>query len=80
MSDIFFNRKHKSLAFRNSASQLKSKYKKSERELLKTARSGDEKALAEVMKKHGEYEYAMLFQKTPEFKERKKGIWAKKQW
>lgn len=74
MNEIFFNRKHKSLAFSYSAGQLKSKYKKSERELLKTAKSGDEKSLAEVMKKHGEYEYAMLFQKTPEFKERKKGI------
>lgn len=69
---MFFENKHKSLALRMSKGQLKKEYKKSEQELLETAKSGDEKALAEVMKKHGDYEYAMLFQKTPEFKERKR--------
>ncbi len=72
MNSIFFNPRHKSLAFRMSKSQLKQEYKKSERELLETAKCGDELALARVMRKHGDFEYAMLFQKTPEFKERKK--------
>lgn len=71
-STQFFSDSQKVLACAESRRELRKKYKKSERELLETAKTGDENALARVMRKHGAYEYALLFQKTPEFKRRSK--------
>lgn len=64
----FFTDYQKDLAHCNSAKCLRKAYKKSERDLKKVARCGDEQNLVKVMKQHGDIEYAMLFQKTPEFK------------
>lgn len=69
---MFFTNKQKSLAFNLKKGELKKRYKKSERDLKITAKSGNEEELAKVMKRHGNYEYAMLFQNTPEFKKRRK--------
>ena len=63
----FFTDLHKKLAYDNSPLSLMRKYKKSERVLKSVAKSGNEFELSRVMKLHGYYEYALLFQKTPEF-------------
>lgn len=64
----FFTSKHVSLASTKSRSELKREYKKSEKELKQVAKTGNEIALSRVMKRHGVIEYAMLYQKTPNFK------------
>lgn len=69
---MFFTEEQKSLALSMKKGELKKRYKKSERDLKETAKTGNKRNLARVMKRHGNYEYAMLFQKTPEFKERRK--------
>lgn len=65
---MFFSDYQKYLALETKKSELKKLYKKSERDLKEVAKSGNEVNLAKVMKKHGNIEYAMLYQKTPEFK------------
>ena len=67
---MFFELKHKHLAFSKTAHQLNQAYKKSERALKKSACGGDERELSNVMKQHHDIEYALLFQKTPEFKQK----------
>ncbi len=69
---MFFEPKHKRLALSSSPGQLNKAYKKSERVLKKVARCGDEQELAAVMERHRDIEYALLFQKTPNFNKRKK--------
>lgn len=69
---MFFTEEQKSLAFTMGKGELKKRYKKSEQELKEVAKTGNERNLARVMRKHGKYEYAMLFQKTPEFKQGRK--------
>ncbi len=65
---MFFTDYQKSLANKLSKSELRKRYKQSEKELKQVAKTGNEIDLAKVMKKHGNFEYAMLYQKTPEFK------------
>lgn len=65
---MFFTDYQKSLACKLSKGELRKKYKDSEKELKQVAKTGNEIDLAKVMKKHGIYEYAMLYQKTPEFR------------
>lgn len=65
---MFFSDHQINLACSLKKSELRKKYKKSERELKKVARTGNDIALAAVMKRHGNYEYAMLYQQTPEFR------------
>lgn len=67
----FFTEDQKMLAYGMSARYLHKNYKKSERDLKTAARSGNEFELAKVMKRHGDFEYAMLFRETPEFKNRR---------
>ncbi len=38
--------------------------------LKKASLTGDEKWLKKAMKQHGDFEYAMLYQNTPEFKKK----------
>ena len=69
---IFFDEYEKIVAVRNSTCTLRKKYKESEKQLLKASRSGDDKLLLNAMDSHHLYEYALLYQKTPEYKQRKK--------
>ena len=64
----YFTLRHKSLAYSMSPTELKRAYKKSERELVLMAKQGNEAKFKSAMVSHSNYEYAMLFQLTPEFK------------
>ena len=64
----FFKNKEKKLAFDNSYSDLKQGYERTEKQLLQVAKTGNDKALKKAMSEHHNYEYAMLFRNTPEFK------------
>ena len=68
----FFTARHKRLARKYTASELKDGYRYSESELREAAESGDVKALKRAMKVHGNFEYAMLYKNTPEYKKRRK--------
>lgn len=67
----FFNKKQKQLALNCSRDRLEKAYHISEQNLHKASLSGDEKWLKKAMKQHGNFEYAMLYQNTPEFKKKK---------
>ena len=64
----FFTARHKRLARKYTASELKDGYRYSESELREAAESGDVKALKRAMKVHGNFEYAMLYKNTPDKK------------
>ena len=66
----FFTARHKRLALKYTASELKDGYRYSESELREAAESGDVKALKRAMKVHGNFEYAMLYKNTPDYKKR----------
>ena len=66
----FFSRRQKRLARKYTASELKSGYHYSENELKEAAENGDKKALKRAMKVHDNFEYAMLYKNTPEYKKR----------
>lgn len=67
----FFNDEHKQLS-KLPRDVLERQYSKTESRLKAVARTGNEKALKQAMKEHGKVEYALLFQSTPEFQEKKK--------
>lgn len=69
----FFNNEHKKLS-NLPTDVLKQKYVETELKLQTIAKTGNEKALKEAMKEHGNVEYALLYQKTPEFKEKYKPV------
>lgn len=64
----FFSRKQKKLALTNSRENLERAYHISEQNLKDASRSGNEKWLKTAMKQHGNFEYAMLFKNTPEYR------------
>ena len=64
----FFTWHQKKLAKNYSKEALEYGYHKSEDNLRKAALSGDTKLLKEEMRKHGNYEYALLYRNTPEYK------------
>ena len=64
----FFTREHKKLALSTDAGSLMEGYRLSERRLECAAAHGDKRELKKAMAEHGKYEYAQLFQQTPEFK------------
>lgn len=68
----FFNQKQKKLALTNSRENLEKAYHISEQNLKNASKSGNEKWLKTAMKQHGNFEYAMLYQNTPEYKAKKK--------
>ena len=68
----FFTARHKRLARKYTASELKDGYRYSESELKEAAESGDVKALKRAMKVHGNFVYALLYNNTPVYKKRKK--------
>lgn len=63
----FFKGKHKKLALNNTKESLEQAYVKSERNLVRATRTGDEKEIRKAMKEHGAYEYAMLYTFSPEY-------------
>ena len=67
----FFTKRHKNMARYNSTEELQNGYKSSESALRLAAYAGDMKALKNAMKVHGDYEYAMLYKKTPEYHKNK---------
>ena len=66
----FFSRKQKKLALKTPRESLEKAYHESEQNLKRVANSGDEKALKKAMREHGNFEYAMLYKNTPEYKDK----------
>ena len=63
----FFTNTHKKIATTSSREDLQQRDAASEEKLRRASRTGNEKALKQAMKEHGNIEYAMLYQMTPEF-------------
>lgn len=66
----FFNRKQKKLALKTPKESLEKAYHESEQNLKRVANFGDEKQLKKAMREHGNFEYAMLYKNTPEYKDK----------
>lgn len=71
----FFNQKQKELSKKNTYYSLMKGYKRTEKNLERAAKSGNEQALHTAMAKHQRYEYALLYRNTPEYKRSKKNRW-----
>lgn len=71
----FFSKKQKKLALANSKESLEKAYHISEQNLKDASRSGNEKWLKTAMKQHGNFEYAMLYKNTPEYKTKRRKIY-----
>lgn len=70
----FFTRKQKKMARNCSTQDLVYCYDRSELNLERASYSGNIKELKKAMKEHGDFEYALLYKNTPQFKKsRKKG-------
>ena len=69
---VFFKKIHKRLALNNSKEKLEQAYHISEENLKKVSKSGNEKWLKASMKQHGDFEYALLYQNSPEFKKERR--------
>ncbi len=68
----FFKFQHKRIAKRMSRTDIMDAYYDSEMALNSAAYNGNVKELKKAMKEHGKYEYAMLYQNTPKFFNRKR--------
>lgn len=68
----FFDKRHKVWAINTPVDWVVKEYEKSERALKRYAMNGDNEKLVEEMRNHNNLEYIMLYQMTPEFKERMK--------
>lgn len=68
----FFTAKQKRLARNCSVRELENGYHDSESALRMASYRGDQKALKQAMKIHGNYEYALLYKNTPEYNKRRK--------
>lgn len=68
----FFDKKQKELSRKSTYAELLRGYKTSEKALERAARTGDDRELHTAMSKHQQYEYALLYRKTPEYKRCKK--------
>ncbi len=64
----FFSEYQKLIARRYKNRELKKKYKESERLLNKASKTGSESMISKAMESHRTFEYALLYQNTPEFK------------
>lgn len=64
---MFFTKSQKQLALKKGYF-LEREYELSERDLIKVARTGNERELKKCMENHHEIEYAMLFTYTPEYR------------
>ena len=68
----FFTARHKRLARKYTASELKDGYRYSESELKEAAESGDVTALKRAINFHGIFVYDLLYKNTPVYKKRQK--------
>lgn len=67
-----FTREQKMLAKKYSYSDLANMYIGSEKYLQHCAYKGDKKGLKDTMKLHKNYEYALLYKNTPEYKNKRR--------
>lgn len=65
---MFFTKKQKEMAL-TKGYLLEREYELSERDLIKVAKTGNEKQLEKVMSVHHDIEYALLYTYTPEYKQ-----------
>lgn len=70
----FFTRKQKKYAKHCSVADLQQAYRISEQNLIEASRSGDIKHLKTAMKQHANFEYALLYKHTPEYRKSIKRI------
>ncbi len=64
----FFTSKQKRMAKKCSLNQLRQGYEQADLRLERASYSGDAKELNKAMKEHRQYEYALLYRNTPEYK------------
>lgn len=64
---VFYSNRHKRLAKSTNTWDLKRAYEQSEKNLDRLARVGSNKDLKCAMKQHQDFEYALLYQQSPEF-------------
>lgn len=72
-----FTKKHKELA-KHNYNYLFANYVRSEEELKKACKTGDNKKIDSAMEYHQLFEYALLYRNTPEYKENVKNTNLKK--
>lgn len=65
---MFFTKKQKEMAL-TKGYLLEREYELSERDLIKVAKTGNEKQLEKAMSIHHDIEYALLYTYTPEYKQ-----------
>ena len=63
-----YSQRAKRFALQNDECVLKKAYKESEKRLNSCARKGSYKELSSAMKMHQDFEYALLYRQSPEFK------------
>lgn len=68
----FFKKIHKRIALYNSKENLEQAYHLSEENLKKASKSGNEKLLKAAMREHGNLEYALLYQNSPEYRTKRR--------
>ena len=66
----FFNSKQKKMAKYCTREQLQRGYHLSEQNLVEASKNGDMKRLKNAMKQHGNFEYALLYKNTPEYRKK----------
>ena len=66
---MFFTEEQKEFAKQYSKNEIKSLYKRTEKNLNLSAKKGSIIDLVDNMSKHQLAEYALLYQNTPEYKE-----------
>ena len=67
----FFKKEYKELA-KKPRNYLQKKYMESEANLIRASATGSDKIIRKVMKEHGKFEYALLYQNTPQFRKKLK--------
>lgn len=65
---MFFTKRQKEMAL-TKGYLLEREYELSERDLIKVAKTGNEKQLEKAMSVHHDIEYALLYTYTPEYKQ-----------
>lgn len=66
----FFTMKQKRMAKKCSVRDLQIGYQNADLALERASYSGNQKELKNAMKEHRQYEYALLYRNTPEFKKK----------
>ncbi len=68
----FFTGKQKKMASKSSFYDLQRGYQNADLALERASYSGNQKELKKAMEEHRQYEYALLYRNTPEFKRKHK--------